>query len=258
MGKRTGWSSAVLAAAALWLVATAGPATAQDSEVIRLRAGPVFDAHSDLLASPLHQHGVGLDADLSVVRNDVQVTLAGSANRAGSRFRTDSTAFEDVWTAAVDVRWWRCVTAPGVRTDLRIGADLGGFAFVRRHQYSPGYREYFADVVFPLSLSVGLGRELGTHGGRLDERVDVGVATLMLRSPFPGAHASPAATWAAPWNAHVLRHRLRISMSATPHLRLFLAHGITILATDRERPLRIVRHDLSMGVAVVRGGGGSS
>lgn len=258
MGKRMGWFSTALAAASMWLLATARPVTAQDSTVIRLRLGPVFDAHSDVLASPFHQHGVGPDAELSLVRNGFEVALTGGRNRAGSRFETDSTSFEDVWTAAVDVRWWRRVATWGARTDLRLGADLGGFAFVRRHQYGPGYREYYADAALPLSLSVGLGHALGDGGGRLDERVDVGVLTAVLRSSFPGSRDPPTTTWAAPWNAQVFRHRLRLTTEASPHVRLFVTHGLTLFATHGGQPLRIVRQDVSVGVAVARGGRGES
>jgi hypothetical protein len=254
MGKRTGWAAA--AAAAIQVLATVAPAAAQDSTEVGFRVGPIFDAHSDRLASPFHQHGIGLDAGLSLTHGGFQVMFAGSGNRSSSRFGTEDAAFEDVWTASVDVGWWR--RAPlGARTELRLGADVGGFAFVRRHQYSPGYREYFADMAFPLSVSAGLSRALGTGGGRLDERIEVGVMTVLLRSSFAGTKKLPPATWAPPWKAQVIRHRLRLTTGASRHMRLFLTHGLVILATDRERPLRIVRQDVSVGIAVFRGGGGS-
>ncbi|MCG6956375.1 MAG: hypothetical protein LJF04_10345 [Gemmatimonadetes bacterium] len=257
MGKRMGWAAAAAAAAAVLNLASAAPARAQDSTVVRLRVGAVFDAHSDLLASPLHQHGIGVDAGLSLVHDGFHATLTGSGNRSRSRFGTESAAFEDVWTASMDVGWWRRIATLGARTDVRLGAALGGFAFVRRHQYSPGYREYFADMAFPLSVSAGLGRALGTGGGRLDERVDVGLMTLMLRSPFAGTKQLPPATWAAPWDAQVIRHRLRLTTEASPHVHLFVTHGLMILATNRERPLRVVRQEVSLGIALIRGGGGS-
>lgn len=257
MGKRTGWAAVAATAAAVLILASVAPASAQDSTVVRLRVGAVFDAHSDLLASPLHQHGIGPNAGLSLVHDGFHVTLAGSGNRSSSRFGTETAAFEEVWTASVDVGWWRRIGSLGEHTELRVGADLGGFAFVRRHQYSPGYREYFADVAFPLSVSAGLSRTLGKGRSRLDERVDVGLMTRLLRSPFAGTKELPPATWAAPWDAQVIRHRLRLTTEASPHVRLFITHGLMILATNRERPLRVVRVDVSMGMALVRGGGGS-
>lgn len=257
MGRRAGWCSGVLTAAVVQLLSFAGPAAAQDSTLLRLRIGPGFDAHSDLLASPFRHHGTGLDGDITLVHNAVQVTVAGGMDRAGSRYETSSGAFEDLWTASADVRWARRVASLGEHTNAELGVDLGGVIFGRRHQYSPEYREYFDDIAFPLSLSAGIGHDLG-HKALLDERVEVGLLTAVLRSPFAGARRLAPAWWAGPGGARFVRHRLRLSVRTGPHLRLFVTHGLTYLGTDREQPLRMVRQDLSVGVTITSGGGGGS
>jgi hypothetical protein len=254
MGRPGGWLCCVMAASMLSLPTVAEAATARDSTVVHIRVGAGFDAHSDLLASPFRQHGTGLDGDLALVHDGFQVTLTGGTDRSSSRIASATGGFEDLWTLSADVRWARGVASFGNHTSLELGADVGGLVFGRRHQYSPGYREYFDDVAFPLSLSVGLGHDLGARG-LLDERLDVGLLTVMLRSPFAGARTLARAWWTGPGSVQVLRHRLRLSVRMSPHVRVFLTHGLTFLATDRERPLRMVRQDVSVGVTLYRGGG---
>lgn len=226
----------------------------QDSTAVRVRVGPGFDAHSDRLASPFRHHGKGLDLDLSVVRNSLEVTLGVGSDRAGSRFETDKGGYDDLWTANIDVRWAKTV-AEAIGGDVALGGGVGGVAFVRRHQYSQGYREVFADLAAPLFVSAGYGRAWGKGGARLDERLDVALVTLMFRSPFAGTKGLPPSSLAGPWSTQVVRHRLRISTRASRRVRLFVTHGLTLLATDRERPLRVVRQDLSFGIGLVLGGG---
>jgi hypothetical protein len=255
MGRPRGRPSCVMVAVMLPLLAIAARAAAQDSTLVGIRVGAGLDAHSDLLASPFHERGAGIDGDLTLVHDGFQVTLGGGANRAGSRIASSTGGFEDLWTLSADVRWTHRVASLGPHTALELGADVGGLVFGRRHQYSPGYREYFDDVAFPLSLSVGLGHDLGAKS-LLDERLDVGLLTAMLRSPFAGARTLARAWWTGPGGVQVVRHRLRLSVRVSPHARVFFTHGLTLLATDREQPLRMVRQDLSLGVTLFRSGGG--
>jgi hypothetical protein len=254
MAQRTGWPNGALAVLVLQLLPIAGSTAAQDSTVFRVRVGPGFDAHSDLLTSPFRQHGTGIDAALGVATRHLAVTLGGGALRSGSSIETSDGGFDDVWTAALDIRGGLHRWGPSPRTEVDLGVSLGGLADVRRHQYSPGYTEIFADLAFPLSASASLGYHLGGRG-RLEERMDVGLVTLLLRSPFAGTKALPPAAWAGPWDVQLVRHRLRLSTRASRHLGLFITHGLTILATDRERPLRVVRQDVSVGLELIRGGG---
>lgn len=255
MGRPAGWLCCVMVAVMMPLPTVVAAATARDSTLVRVRVGAGFDAHSDLLASPFRQHGTGVDGDLTFVHDGFQVTLGGGTDRSRSRMASATGGFEDLWTLSADVRWAHRVASMGPHTSLELGADVGGLAFGRRHQYSPGYREYFDDVAFPLSLSVGLAHDLGAKG-LLDERLDVGLLTVLLRSPFAGARTLARAWWTGPGGVQVVRHRLRLSMRMSRHARVFLTHGLTFLATDREQPLRMVRQDVSVGVTLFRGGGG--
>lgn len=254
MGRRTVRFSGVLLAAALQLLSVPGGGAAQDSTSLSIRVGPGFDAHSDLLASPFRLHGIGLDGDITLLHNAFEVTLGGGMDRAGTPYRTSTGGFEDLWTASVDVRWARRVASLGAHTSVELGADVGGLIYGRRYQYGEGYRSYFDDVLFPLSVTAGLGHDLGHHA-LLEERVDVGVLTVLLRSPFAGARRLAAAWWTGPTGVQVFRHRLRLSVKTSPGVRLFLTHGLTFVGTDRVRPLRMVRQDLSVGVSLLRGGG---
>lgn len=254
MGRRAAWPACFLVAAMLQLLPLAGAAAAQDSTLVRLRVGPAFDAHTDLLASPLRYHGTGLGGDLTVVHGALEVTLGGGADRAGSRIESATGGFEEVWTVSADVRWARRAASLGAHTTLELGADVGSLVYTWRHQYSTVYRDYFGDMAFPLSLSVGLAHDLGARG-LLDERVDVGLLTLMYRSPYAGAAVFSPGWWAGPGAVQVVRHRLRLSLRTSSHTGIFITQGFTLLATDRERPLRMVRQDVSVGVTLFRGGG---
>jgi hypothetical protein len=236
-------------------VVLAVPAAAQDGggSSLLLRLGPTFHAHSDLLASPFRQRGSGIDGALAYRRGSFAVELqAGTAVTAsGDGLTAAQGGVEDVWAGALDLTW----TTPVTRfagAEVGVGAGLSAVASVRRHHYLGGSTEFFADLLAPLSVAANAARPVGSRG-LLQEGLSLSVATLLFRSPFAGAKTFPGASLSGPWETHVARHRLALDRDFGPRLRIGLSHGLTLIASSRQRDLRIVRQDLTATVTVVLG-----
>jgi hypothetical protein len=246
---------AALLAVLLWATpgaAEAGPAP-PDTTRILLGVGVVFDAHTDLLASPFRQSGTGLSLDVGFERGAFSAHLLGATVGTSSALEREDVGVEDGWVAGLDVAWLHPV-AGGERTTWRVGGGLSGLAFVRRHHYGAGAsREYFADLLVPLSAVGSVRRALG--GTVLEERVGVGIAAVLLRSPYAATKTFPAASFAAPGSLWLLRHRLRATWRMSPRTRFVLTHEATFYDTDRHRLVRVLQQRLAAGIGVHLGGG---
>lgn len=249
-GVRLGGLLTVLLQAA---VAPAGARTLPaDSTRLLLGVGPAFDAHTDLLASPFRQSGTGLSLDVGYRHGGLSVDLLGATVGTSSSLEVLDGGVEDGWTAALDVAYLRPV-GEGGRTTWRVGAELSGLAFVRRHHYARGAaREYFADLMIPLSavgeVSRGFGRTL------LEERVGVGLAAVLFRSPWSATKTRPSGSLAGPGSLWLLRHRLRATWRMSTRTRLLLTHEATFYDTDRRRLVRLLQQRIVVGVGLLLGG----
>jgi hypothetical protein len=241
--------------ALMTVAAPTGTLRAQpDTSAWRLRVGPSFQSHSDLLASPFRQHGIGLALGLEYRRGGLRMDLAGDAAGTSSALLGEDRGTEDVWNGGLAVAYVR--SAGDVRgVTLRAGGGLAALAFVRRHHYGPAAsRDVFADVVVPLSLVGEAATDVGASTG-LRNRAEAGIVSLLFRSPFAGTKTQslPEAGVAAPWDLVVVRNHLTLVRTLSASLRLTLGHGLTIYATDRSRRVRLLRQDVSVGLEWVPG-----
>jgi len=248
--RRGGFLAALLSMAA-------GPAAARtvpaDSSRLAVVLGPSFDAHSDLLATPFRQSGVGVGFDIRYRRGSLSLDLDGAAGGTSSRLDLPDEGTEDTWAAGVDLAWVRPVAGWG-RTTVRAGASLAALGFVRRHHYGPeAGREYYADMILPLSAVGELDRGLG-DAGRVEERLELGVAAVLFRSPFSATKTFPSASLAGPGSLVVVRNRVTLEWRASARTRLALSHALTFYDTDRNRLARVVQQRVGVGIVLVVGG----
>ncbi len=250
--RRGGLMAALLCAAPGPAAARAAPA---DTTRLTFAVGPLFDAHTDLLASPFRQTGTGFTLGVGFARGGFSADLGGSTTSTSSSLDRDDEGVEDGWSAGLDVSYLRRV-AGGARTTWRVGGALSGLAFVRRHHYGGNAsREYFDDLIVPLS---GVG-EVSRAFGRstvLEERLGVGLVAILFRSPFAAAKTSPTASLAGPGALRLVRNRLRATWWLSPRTRLLLDHEATFYDTDRHRLVRVVQQRLTAGLGIVFGGAG--
>ncbi len=242
---------------AVILLTAAGPAAARtapaDSSRLSLALGPSFEAHSDLLASPFRQSGVGLGFGLGYRRGGVALHLGGAVGGTSSRLDEPDEGIEDTWTVGLDLAWVRPVAAWG-RTTVRAGGSLAGMGFVRRHHYGRGAgREYFADMIVPLSAVGEVDRGLGI-AGRVEERLELGLAALLFRSPFAATKTFPDGRLAGPGSLRLVRNRLTVEWRTSLRTRLALTHALTFYDTERNRLVRVVNQRVGVGIVVVFGG----
>lgn len=232
--------------------AAAGTAPADSSRLV-VAIGPSFEAHSDLLASPFRQTGVGAGFGLGYRRGGISVDADGAVGGASSRLDAPDEGVEDTWTAGLDVAWVRPVAA-WERTTVRVGASLAGLAFVRRHHYGrAAAREYYADLMVPLSL-VG---EVACRAGDaawVEERLELGLGAVLFRSPFAATKTFPSASLAGPGSLRVVRNRLTVEWRTSSRTRLALTHALTFYDTDRNRLARVVQQRVAVGIVLVSGG----
>lgn len=243
--------------AAALLLAVATPSTVRalpvDTTRISFGVGAAHDAHTDLLASPFRQSGLGFSVDAGVARGGFSADLLGATLGTSSSLAGTDAGVEDGWMVGLDLAYLHRV-GPGGRTTWRVGGALSGLAFVRRHHYGSGAaREYFADLMLPLSALGEVSRSFGST--RLEEQVGVGVASVLFRSPYAATKTFPSASFAAPGSLWVLRHRLRAAWRMSPRTRFLLTHEARLYDTDRNRLVRVVQQRLVAGVSVVLGGG---
>jgi len=237
-----------------WMAA--GPAvahtTAADSSRVTLAVGPSFEAHSDLLASPFRQSGVGVGFGLGYRRGGLSVDLGGAVAGTASRLDTPDGGIEDTWTAGIDVAWVRTVAARE-RTAIRVGASLAGLAFVRRHHYGVGAaREYYADLMVPLSMVGEVVRRV-THGASVEERLELGLGALLFRSPFAATKTFPSGSLAGPGSLTVVRNRVTVEWRTSARTRMGFSHALTFYDTDRHRLARVVQQRVGIGIVLVTG-----
>jgi hypothetical protein len=220
----------------------------------KLRVGPSFQSHTDLLATPFRQHGLGLALGLEYRRGGLLVALGGDVGGTSSALEATGLGTEDVWNGRLEVVYVRGMNVVGGVT-LRAGGSLAGLAFVRRHDYGPrASRDIFADVIVPLSLVGEAATDLGAATG-LRNRAEVGIVSLLFRSPFAATKTQslPEAGVAAPWDLVLVRNNLALVRTLLAGLRLTLEHGLTLYATDRTRRIRLLRQDVSVGLEWVPG-----
>lgn len=222
--------------------------------VLRIRVGPFFQGHTDLLATPFRQHGTGFALGFVYRRGGLWIDLGGGVASTSSALEGPDLGVEDVWNVGFEVGHVRPTPQRG-RVGVRVGASLAALAFVRRHHYGPTVsREFFGDLVIPLSAVGEVGVRLGSST-RLEERAEAAIASVLLRSSFAGTKGVPEATFAAPWELVLLRNRLALERAVSSRFRLALAHAVTVYATDRSRTVRLFRHDLTVGLTLIFGGG---
>ncbi len=246
---------------AVLLVAAPGPAVARalpahaaaaDSSRLGLRVGPTFDAHTDLLASPFRQSGTGPALGVGFAHGAFSVDLLVTSVGTSSSLDGPDAGVEDGWMAGLDVAYLRPVGG-GARTTVRAGVGLSGLAFVRRHHYGRSApREYFADLVFPVSAVGEVSRVLGTTV--VDERVGVGLVAVLFRSPWAATKTFPDASLAGPASLRVFHHRMSVTWAMSPRIRLQLTHELRYYDTDRNRLVRVVQQQLGAGLGIVLGG----
>jgi hypothetical protein len=236
--------------ALLTVTMPAGVLRAQpDGSAWRLRLGPSFQSHSDLLASPFRQHGAGLALGLEYRRGGLRVGLGTDVGGTSSALQGEDLGTEDVWNGGLEVAYARTAGDLGAVT-LRAGGSLAALAFVRRHHYGPrASRDIFADVIVPLSLVGEAATDVGSSTG-LRNRAEVGIVSLLFRSPFAATKTQslPEAGVAAPWDLVLVRNHLALVRTLSAGLRLTLEHGFTFYATDRTRRIRLLRQDVSVGL----------
>lgn len=232
--------------------ATPKSPTPPDTTRLALAIGPAFQTHSDRLASPFHQSGTGFSLGMSFRRGGLTLALRGGIASTSSSFDELGEGGEDVWAGDLRVRYLRPVAEPwGAK--FSIGASLAGVASVRRHTYPDGTDEFFADLAVPLSLAAEITGRLGQRTS-VAASADVGVVSVLFRSPFAGTKDFPDPEVAAPWDSNVFRGRLELSRSLGPRFALGLAHELTFLTADRHRSLRVLHQSLSVEAAILLGG----
>lgn len=246
----------LLPAAGLHAAVSARPATpvspAPDTTRLALAIGPAFQTHSDLLASPFHQDGTGLGLRVSFRRGGLTLALRGGIASTSPSFNELGEGGEDVWAGDLHARYLRRVADP-FGTTVFVGASLAAVASVRRHKYPGGSDEFFADLAVPLSVAAAVTRKLDGRTS-LAAFADVGVISLLFRSPFAGTKEFPDPGIAAPWDSNVLRGRLELSRRLGRRFSLGLAHELTFLTSDRHRSLRVLQQHLSLEAAILLGG----
>jgi hypothetical protein len=242
---------------AVLLWTAAGPAAARttvtDSSRIALTVGPSFEAHSDLLASPFRQSGVGVGFGLGYRRGSLSVDVTGAVAGTSSRLDAPDEGVEDTWTAGLDVAWVHPVAA-WERTAIRVGGSLAGLAFIRRHHYGhAAAREYYADLMVPVSL-VGEAVRRVADDASVEERLELGVGAVLFRSPFAATKTFPAAALAGPGTLALARNRITVEWRASARTRLAFSHALTFYDTDLNRLARVVQQRVGVGVVLVPGG----
>jgi hypothetical protein len=239
-------------------MAAAGPAVAStsvaDTVRLTLEAGAALEAHHDRLASPFRLTGAGVAFRIGYRAGGFSLDLGGGTARTSSVLDEPDRG-EDVWTGALDLAYVRSV-AGGDRTIVRVGASLSALGFVRRYHYGANAaREFYPDLIVPLSAVGEIRRRLG-DATLVEERVALGVAAMVFRSPFHAAKTFPGGAFAGPGTLQVARHRLTLERALSPRLRLTVAHALTYYGTDRHRPVRVFHQEVRAGMAVLVGGGG--
>lgn len=223
-----------------------------DPNTLTLRIGPSFQSHVDLLATPFRQRGSGVAMGMEYRRGRFRVAFDAAVGGTSSALEGDDLGVEDVWNGTVEVVY-AGVVREGDRATLRAGASLAGLGFVRRHHYGPtAAREFFADLIVPLSVVGEAGAGVGTST-RIENRSEIGIVSVLFRSSFAGTKDVPEAVVAAPWDTALLRNRLSLERALSARIRLTLEHALTVYATDRHRRVRLQRQDVSVGVRIVLG-----
>lgn len=231
------------------------PVLVADTTRITAEVGSVFDAHLDRLASPFRQTGLGVGWSTSYRRGGFTVEVGRSSGKATSTVDDDRAPGEETWAGHLDLAYVRRIGG-GDRTDYRVGASLAGLFFVRRHAYGTSGREYFADLMTPLSLVAEAHRRLGDETV-VGDRLSVGVASILFRSPYYATKEFPGGSFATPFGLRLVRNRLSIERPLTRRTRLILTHHLTFYDASRHADVRVVQQELRLGLAVLFGGGGA-
>lgn len=252
-------------ATALVLVLGSGSAAAQTAPAghgsgLSLELGLVRHGQSDLSASPLRYTGslpvVGLRYDRSGRSGRLEVEAGFAAGGLTSGITAGSYPREDAWLGRVAVRWLRPVgRVLDDRVTLLAGAGLSGHAAFRVHGYTAWQSENFADLLAPLELmggwEVGTGR---TGETRIDQRVAVPVAGLVMRTPYGGLKSVPPVEFARPGELTGFDHALSIARRAGGRLGLRATWTITVLRHTDPREIRLATHRVTVAGELRWGG----
>ncbi len=127
-----------------------------------------------------------------------------------------------------------------------MGGALDSYVSARNHHYAAGQREWFVDALVAFAATGQWVYELGP--GELSQTLTVPLASLALRTPYPGAKFVPSPEVRGPGTLLGLSYQAGYARALSPALTLVTSYRLRVLSYPDPRPFTVLAHHLAVGL----------